>query len=143
MKIISKRDLFISTTGGTSVRITAGVSRETSDEIGLLALQQGAEQFHESVHGAKAAPGTQGGETVEPVPFAVPVSAPQAAIVLQNETVSRESEIVAAIEKIVLEGSPDSMTISGRVKAQVLNEVLDYPTTPEERDEAWKIYITR
>ena len=129
MKIISKRDLFISNTGGSAVRIKANTPRDMSDEIGLLALQQGAEQYHEAVHGVKSTP--------------VPAEVPHNVAEVELIALSPAEECAAAIERIVAEGIPDNMTVGGRVKAQALNEALGRQTTPEEREEAWTIYITR
>ena len=44
MKIISEKPLTISTLWGTSIRLEAGKEREVGDEIGILALQQGAKE---------------------------------------------------------------------------------------------------
>ena len=42
MKIISDRELRIATTWGVAVIFHPGIEKEVSDEIGLLALQEGA-----------------------------------------------------------------------------------------------------
>ena len=45
MKIVSSEDLRITTLGGTAVLFEPGVPREISEEIGLLAIQQGAKEL--------------------------------------------------------------------------------------------------
>ena len=49
MRIKSDKDLRIATLWGSVVLLEAGVPRELSDEIGLLALQQGAKEVSKSV----------------------------------------------------------------------------------------------
>ena len=48
MKIISDKNLRIATTWGSVVVLEAGKERELSEEIGLLALQQGAKEVGKS-----------------------------------------------------------------------------------------------
>ena len=45
MKIVSSKSLRVTTMGGTAVLFEAGVPREMSEEIGLLAIQMGAKEY--------------------------------------------------------------------------------------------------
>lgn len=127
MKVISKQDIFISTTDGICARVTANEPRELSQEAGLLALQQGAEQYHEVVHGkaaqAKAEPAEVVAEETTPDPVADP-------------------QIVKIIADIVERGDPKDLTPQSKVKAAVIDSWLGRKSTPVERDLAWQAYTT-
>ena len=48
MKIISDRDLHVSTTWGAAIFLKAGEEREVGDDLGYQALQQGAVEAKEA-----------------------------------------------------------------------------------------------
>ena len=48
MKIKSDTDLYVSTTWGAAIFLTAGEEREVSDDLGYQALQQGAVEAKEA-----------------------------------------------------------------------------------------------
>jgi len=58
VKIISDRDLHVSTTWGAAIFLTAGEEREVSDDLGYQALQQGAVEVREALK--KEAPKKRG-----------------------------------------------------------------------------------
>ena len=49
MKVIADQDMYISTTWGASIRLYAGEEKEVGDDIGLLALQEGAKRVDEPI----------------------------------------------------------------------------------------------
>ena len=47
MKIVSNEDMYVSTTWGASIRLYAGEPKEVGDDIGYVAIQQGAREVKE------------------------------------------------------------------------------------------------
>ena len=48
MKIIADEDMYISSTWGASIRLYKGVIKEVGDDLGLLALQEGARRVEDA-----------------------------------------------------------------------------------------------
>ena len=119
MKIVSDKDLFITTLGGTAVRFEAGVPREIAEEIGLLAIQQGAVEV-----GTKA-------------------PKEEAVIEVEEETVVQESvqldeELVTCLEKMMDEGDPTNFKTDGYPKAAAVNKALGRTVNTDAREAAWE-----
>lgn len=126
MKIVSSQDLFVTTLGGTAVRFEANVPREISDEIGMLAIQMGAEKYdpdkveHEEPEEAE----------FEDIP---PVQEP-----VQDEGFTK---LVAALQILIEEADPDSFKNDGTPKAAVVNKMLGRTIRAEEREAAWEVAL--
>jgi hypothetical protein len=127
MQLISKKDLFISTRNGNCTRLYANCPRELSQAFAVLALQQGAEQYHEVIHGK-----IEGGKVV-------PVSQ---AVQEEVEDDGADAQIIKIIADIVERGDPKDLTPSGKVRAAVIESWLGRKATAVERDLAWEAYIT-
>lgn len=120
MKIVSSEDLRVTTMGGTAVLFEAGVPREISEEIGLLAIQQGAKELK--------------GSTV--VEEEIDVSVAEEAIV--EETVQLDSELVTVLEKMMDEGNPDNFKADGYPKAAAVNKAVGRTVDTDAREAAWE-----
>ena len=120
MKIVSSEDLRVTTMGGTAVLFEAGVPREISEEIGLLAIQQGAKEL-------------KGSTVVEEV---IDVSVAEEAIV--EETVQLDSELVTVLEKMMDEGNPDNFKADGYPKAAAVNKAVGRTVDTDAREAAWE-----
>lgn len=120
MKIVSSEDLRIATLGGTAVLFEAGVPREISDEIGLLAIQQGAKEL-------------TGAAVVEEE---IDVSVVEEVAV--EETVQLDSELVTALEKMMDEGDPDNFKTDGYPKAAAVNKAVGRTVDTDAREAAWE-----
>lgn len=120
MKIVSSEDLRITTLGGTAVLFEAGVPREIADEIGLLAIQQGAKEL-------------TGAAVVEEE---IDVSVVEEVAV--EETVQLDSELVTALEKMMDEGDPDNFKTDGYPKAAAVNKAVGRTVDTDAREAAWE-----
>ena len=120
MKIVSSEDLRITTLGGTAVLFEAGIAREISDEIGLLAIQQGAKEL-------------TGAAVVEEE---IDVSVVEEVAV--EETVQLDSELVTALEKMMDEGDPDNFKTDGYPKAAAVNKAVGRTVDTDAREAAWE-----
>lgn len=119
MKIVSDKDLFITTLGGTAVRFEAGVAREISEEIALLAIQQGA------VEVGKEAP--------------IELKIEEEVIVEEEPT--QDDELIEVLQKLIAEADPNSFKNDGMPKAAVVNKMLGRTVRAEEREAAWEIAL--
>lgn len=123
MKVIADREIRVATLSGACVLFQPNVEREVSDEIGLLALQQGARQsgttklIQETVT-----------ETDE-IDFEVP------------EDPKPNDEVIEAIEKLVESADPDDFKADGVPKASALNRVVGRTVSTDEREAAWEAFI--
>lgn len=120
MKIVSSEDLRVTTMGGTAVLFEAGVPREISEEIGLLAIQQGAKEL-------------KGSTVVEEV---IDVSVAEEATV--EEAVQLDSELVTVLEKMMDEGNPDNFKADGYPKAAAVNKAVGRTVDTDAREAAWE-----
>lgn len=117
MKIVSRESLRVTTLGGTAVLFDAGVPREISEEIGLLAIQMGAQKYDEKFVEEEAAVDAVFEEVVE-----TPVT----------------SELVTALEKMMDEGDPKNFKADGFPKATAVNKALGRTVPSDEREAAWE-----
>ena len=137
MKVIAKQDIFISTVAGNCVRLIAGEPREVSQEMGLLALQRGAEQYHEGVHGvAPAVADEREPDNEQPEPDNEEPE-PEPEQVIDNEPECADPHIVKIIKELVERGDPRDFTATGKVKAAVIDSWLGRKSTTQERELAW------
>ena len=122
MKIISDQDMYVSTTWGASIRLYAGEPKEVGDDIGYVAIQQGATE----VKGNES--------TAEEVKLEEAI---EAVVVEVNDNRDREEKLKAALEQILDEGSPSDFTSDGLPKQSVIKGVFGEQISSDERDEVW------
>ena len=119
MKIVSKEPLRVTTLGGTAVLFEAGVPRDISEEIGLLAIQMGAEEVTaESEEPSEEMP--EEGDSEEPA---------------SSDQLAAELDIVLC--KLMDEGDPENFTADGYPKAAVVNKIMGQTINSDTRKAAW------
>lgn len=127
MKIVSNEDMYVSTTWGASIRLYAGEPKEVGNDIGLVAIQQGARE----VRGA-------GEVSTNPSVIASEEEVIEEAIVVEvNDNRDREDKLKAALEQILDEGSPSDFTSEGLPKQSVIKGIFGEQISSDERDEVW------
>ena len=127
MKIVSNEDMYVSTTWGAAIRLYAGEPKEVGDDIGYVALQQGATEVKEG-----------GEEPKNPSLIASEEEVIEEAIVVEvNDNRDREDKLKAALEQILDEGSPSDFTSDGLPKQSVIKGVFGEQISSDERDEVW------
>jgi hypothetical protein len=128
VKVISDREIRVATLSGACVLFFPGVEREVSDEIGLLALQQGAKQVSES-------------NKPEPVAKPLGVTIDNVPSVEELEEVHTLDDVITGIEKLVESGDPDDFKSDGAPKASALNRVVGRTVSTEDREAAWEAFL--
>ena len=124
MKVISKEPIRVATLSGAIVFFEAGVPVEISEEIGLIALQMGAEEVTGGSKEPEAEEETEVKETeVEPEE---PVLSEQF-----------DAELDTALCKLMDEGDPDNFTADGYPKAAVVNKIMGKTVNSDTRKAAW------
>ncbi len=128
MKVIADQEIRVATLSGACVLFLPGVEREVSDEIGLLALQQGAKQVTTDKKPEPAAEPL--GITIDNVPS-----------VEEFEKVHTLDDVITGIEKLVESGDPDDFKSDGAPKAAALNRVVGRTVSTEDREAAWEAFL--
>lgn len=141
MRIKSDKDLRIATLWGSVVLLEAGVPRELSDEIGLLALQQGAKEVSKSVSIEATDTVTirarnESGHYLPDDP-----STPNIDEAFIDVEVGNVAEVVEAIERLVEDGNVADFKQNGEPKAAAINKAVGRTVAPEERVKAWEQVI--
>lgn len=121
MKIVSDKPLRVATLGGTAVLFEAGVPRDISDEIGLIAIQMGAKELN-----------TEYAKTPE-----AEVTDFEDEIVITTAP-APEFELVTALEKMMDEGDPINFKTDGYPKASAVNKAVGRTVSTDEREAAWE-----
>lgn len=121
MKITSDTDIRVTTDWGGVVMFYAGVTKEVADEIGILALQQGAKQ--------------EGSDTVvEAVEVAIE---DEVEITEESSTESLLDKAIKACAAMIDEGNPEDFNMDGSPKAKIVNEKVGDKVSAEIREQAW------
>lgn len=123
MKIVSSKDLYVATLGGTAVRFEANVPREISEEVGMLAIQMGAEKYDPNKV-EKEEPEELVSDDTPPV-----------------EEPVQDEELIEALQKLIAEADPNSFKNDGTPKAAVVNKMLGRTVRAEDRETAWDIAL--
>ena len=124
MKIVSKESLRVTTLGGTAVLFEAGVPREISAEIGLIAIQMGAKEYDEKK--------IEESEAEDAVFEKIEEVAPQ------KPSVPVDDELVTFLEKMMDEGDPSNFKADGYPKAAAVNKALGRTVDTDAREAAWE-----
>lgn len=114
MKVISDQDLRVATLTGAVVLFKAGVEREVSDEIGLVAIQSGAKQVGDSAPTIKI-------EVEEPL-----------------ITVAEQSALVDVMNSLIEKADPEDFKADGSPKATAVNKAAGRSVPQDEREQAWE-----
>tara|TARA_S200000501_G_scaffold85564_1_gene78234 strand:+ start:358 stop:741 length:384 start_codon:yes stop_codon:yes gene_type:complete len=122
MKIVSKESIRVTTLAGTAVLFEAGVERDISEEIGLLAIQMGAEEVG----------GGEGTESEAAEEVAEEDSEES------DKPDSQDAELDAVLVKLMDEGNPENFNVDGTPKAAVVNKLLGRTIDGDTRKAAWE-----
>jgi len=114
MEIITDKPLRIATLSGAAIAFEAGIPITVSEEIGLLALQQGARDCK---------------SIIEPVVSAVP------------KNLSGQATLEEALAQLIEEGDPSNFKADGSPKAAVVNKLMSRTVTTDERAAAWEAVL--
>ena len=123
MKIISDKELRVTTLAGAVIVFQAGDPITVSDEIGLLALQAGA-KVHTTKNIEEPTAEVAEFEEVEEV-----------------EEVDNAEEVVVALRMLIEEADPNSFKNDGTPKAQTVSKLVGRTVRTEEREAAWEIAL--
>jgi len=126
MKIITDKEVRVTTTGGTAVIFYPGIEKTIADEIGLLALQMGAKEVKES--------------KAKKEPVAIEIS-DEVTPVEEIEQAGPDAKLLECLETLIEEGHPDNFKADGAPKSQVVNKLMGRSIPSEERDAAWEIVL--
>ena len=121
MKVISKTNLYVGTTSGACIRLTANEPREVNDIVGKAALEAGAELYNEN---------NVAHQEPEEAVFEEVIEEP-----------SVDTELVEALQKLIEEADPNSFKNDGSPKAAVVNKMLGRTVRADDRDAAWEIAL--
>ena len=124
MKIVSKEPLRVTTLGGTAVLFEAGIPREISAEIGLIAIQMGAQEYNE--------------KKIEESEAEAAVFEKIEGLVTQTSPVLVDDELVTFLEKMMDEGDPSNFKADGYPKAAAVNKALGRTVDADAREVAWE-----
>ena len=138
MKIVANEDMYVSTTWGASIRLYAGEPKEVGDDIGYVAIQQGAREIKDNETSKEAFAEKVGvitdAEVIEMQDVEVIEDVEE--VILKEED-GRGEVLKAAMQQILDEGDPDSFTSDGLPKQSVIKAVFGEQITSDERDEVW------
>lgn len=142
MKIVANEDMYVSTTWGSSIRLYAGEPKEVGDDIGYVAIQQGAREVKEgedikdpsilaSEIGVIDAEEIQDAVVLEDVEIIEGVEE----IVFGEE--DKEQKLEDAMKQIMENGDPKDFTSDGMPKQSAIKAIFGDQVSSEEREEAW------
>jgi len=163
MKIIADEDMYISSTWGASIRLYKGVIKEVGDDLGLLALQEGARRVEDAPlrnpsliarEDEIVEDAVEVIDGVEVIEFGEDYARDkedgsdqeEAEIpgVSEEEETDRGEKLKAAMEQILDEGAPKDFTSEGLPKQSVIKAVFGEQISSDERDEVWaEIIVNR
>ena len=123
MKIISDEDMYVSTTWGASIRLYAGEPKEVGDDIGYVAIQQGAREVKE--------PSTLASDI-----GVIDEEEISDAIVVEVDE-DRDGKLESAMKQILENGDPKDFTSDGMPKQSAIKAVFGEQIESDEREEVW------
>ena len=123
MKIVSNEDMYVSTTWGASIRLYAGEPKEVGDDIGYVAIQQGAREVKE--------PSTLASDI-----GVIDEEEISDAIVVEVDE-DRDGKLESAMKQILENGDPKDFTSDGMPKQSAIKAVFGEQIESDEREEVW------
>jgi len=124
MKIVSEKELRVTTLAGAAIVFQAGDPITVSDEIGHLALQAGAKEYNGKYIEEKGAEEAVFEEV-----------APEAA----TEAVPNSNALLTTVlEKMMDDGDPKNFKADGYPKASAVNKLMGETIGTDEREAAWE-----
>ena len=123
MKIVSNEDMYVSTTWGASIRLYAGEPKEVGDDIGYVAIQQGAREVKE--------PSTLASDI-----GVIDKEEISDAIVVEVDE-DRDGKLESAMKQILEDGDPKDFTSDGMPKQSAIKAVFGEQIDSDESEEVW------
>ena len=122
--------MYVSTTWGAAIRLYAGEPKEVGDDIGYVALQQGAEEVKgESLD--SSSPTILASEI-----GVIDEEEIQDAIVIEVDE-DKGGKLESAMKQILENGDPKDFTTDGLPKQSAIKAVFGEQVNSDEREEAW------
>ena len=122
--------MYVSTTWGAAIRLYADEPKEVGDDIGYVALQQGAEEVKgESLD--SSSPTILASEM-----GVIDEEEIQDAIVIEVEE-DKGGKLESAMKQILENGDPKDFTTDGLPKQSAIKAVFGEQVNSDEREEAW------
>ena len=119
MKIVSDKDLRVTTLAGAAIVFQAGEPTTVSDEIGLLALQAGAKEYNGKYIEEVGAEEAVFEDVIEAIP-------------------NPNGLLVTVLEKMMDDGDPKNFKADGYPKASAVNKIMGETVGTDEREAAWE-----
>ena len=125
MKVISTEEMRVAGLSGHTAILKAGEEKDLSEELGLIALEQGAKLVSDEPEVIK--------ETAE-------VSDEEPEIVIESAEPEDDGfeELVAVMKGLIEKGDPEDFKADGAPKAAVVNKLSGSTITTEQREAAWE-----
>ena len=125
MKVISTEEMRVAGLSGHTAILKAGEEKDLSEELGLIALEQGAKLVSDEPEVIK--------ETAE-------VSDEEPEIVIESTEPEDDGfeELVAVMKGLIEKGDPEDFKADGAPKAAVVNKLSGSTITTEQREAAWE-----
>ena len=122
--------MYVSPTWGAAIRLYAGEPKEVGDDIGYVALQQGAEEVKgESLD--SSSPTILASEM-----GVIDEEEIQDAIVIEVDE-DKGGKLESAMKQILENGDPKDFTTDGLPKQSAIKAIFGEQVNSDEREEAW------
>ena len=126
MKVVSTEEMRVASLRGHVIILKANEPTEVREELGLIALEQGAKIISDEPE-----------EVIEEV---TEVADEEPEIVIESAESEDDGfeELVAVMKELIDKGDPDDFKADGTPKAAVVNKLSGSTITTEQREAAWE-----
>lgn len=127
MKVVStEKDMRVASLKGHVIILKADEPTEVREELGLIALEQGAKIISD--------------EPKEVIEEVTEVADEEPEIVIESAESEDDGfeELVAVMKELINKGDPDDFKADGTPKAAVVNKLSGSTITTEQREAAWE-----
>ena len=127
MKVVStEKDMRVASMKGHAIILKANEPKEIREDLGLIALEQGAKLVSDKPK-----------EVIEEV---TEVADEEPEIVIESAEPENDGfeELVAVMKGLIETGDPDNFKTDGTPKAAVVNKLSGSTITTEQREAAWE-----
>ena len=127
MKVVStEKDMRVASMKGHAIILKANEPKEVREDLGLIALEQGAKLVSD--------------EPKEVIEEVTEVADEEPEIVIESAESEDDGfeELVAVMKGLIDKGNPDDFKTDGTPKAAVVNKLSGSTITTEQREAAWE-----
>jgi len=127
MKVVStEKDMRVASMKGHAIILKANEPKEIREDLGLIALEQGAKLVSD--------------EPKEVIEEVTEVADEEPEIVIESAEPENDGfeELVAVMKGLIETGDPDNFKTDGTPKAAVVNKLSGSTITTEQREAAWE-----